>query len=80
MKDELRDYLLLNSAANDVKSISDTDSLLESGVIVSASMIDLIAYLEKTHGISIDEDDLIPENFDSVKDIEAYVRRKRLDA
>ena len=76
MKNEIRHYLLNNSASADVNELNDTESLLESGVIDSASMVDLITFLEKTYRISIDEDDLIPENFDSVAAIAGYVQNK----
>jgi acyl carrier protein len=57
--------------------LSDQDSLLETGVIDSLAMVDLIAHLEKTYGISIGEDDMVPENFDSIDSIASYVERRR---
>ena len=63
--------------ADDVDNLVDDASLLESGVIDSAAMVELLAFLESTYGIAIDEDDLMPENFDSVNAIVAYVRGKQ---
>lgn len=57
--------------------LSDRDSLLEAGIIDSVMMLDLIAYLEKAHGISVGEDDMVPENFDSIEAIARYVERRR---
>ena len=76
MKDEIRNYLLQHSATGGVTKLSDAESLLVAGVIDSAAMVDLIVFLEKTYGITIDEDDMIPENFDSIDAIAAYVGGK----
>jgi acyl carrier protein len=76
MQDQIRDYLLAHAADSDVTEIADDESLLEAGVIDSAGMVGLIAFLEGTFGITIDEDDMIPENFDSLSAIAAYVTEK----
>ena len=76
MLDQIRNYLLTHAADGDVSEIADDESLLEAGVIDSAGMVDLIAFLEGTFGITIDEDDMIPENFDSLTAIAAYVTDK----
>lgn len=78
MKDEIRNYLLSHSATSEVDMVSDDESLLEAGVIDSAAMVDLIAFLEKSYSISIDEDDMVPENFDSIEAIVAYVAGKQV--
>jgi len=74
--DQICNYLLSHSADADVVELSDDESLLEAGVIDSAGMVELIAYLEGTFGVSIDEDDMVPENFDSVNAIVAFVDNK----
>lgn len=48
--------------------------LMEAGVD-SVAMMDVIVWLEDTFGISIDPDDLTPENFGSVNRIVAYLER-----
>jgi len=76
IQDQIRQYLLAHAADSEVTHIADDESLLEAGVIDSAGMVDLIAFLEGTFGITIDEDDMIPENFDSLGAITAYVTDK----
>ena len=77
MNEEIRGFLLEHRAAEEVDEFSDKDSLLETGVIDSLAMIELIAFLEEKYGISIDEDDMIPENFDSIEAIVTYVNRRQ---
>jgi len=80
MNDEIREYLLSHGANEDVGEIADGDSLLELGVVDSMAMVDLIAHIETTYGIVVDEDDMTPENFDSIEAIVAYVGQKREEA
>ena len=77
MKKEIRAYLDEHRASEDVDEFGDEDSLLELGVIDSLSMVNLIAHLENAYGIVVDEDDMTPENFDSVEAIASFVKQKR---
>jgi len=57
-------------------SIQDDDSLLMSGVIDSVRMVDLIEYLEEAFNIAIEEEEMMPDNFDSVNAIASFVQVK----
>ena len=74
---EIRSFLVANAATADADTFSNEDSLLEMGIIDSVTMIDLISHLEGAYGISIDEDEMTPENFDSVAAITAYTISKQ---
>lgn len=76
MKERIRAYLL-EHAASKTTSIDDDESLLEAGVIDSVTMVDLVAHLETTFSIRIDEDEMTPENFDSLGAIVAFVTVKQ---
>ncbi|MEX0827502.1 MAG: acyl carrier protein [Haliea sp.] len=77
IRHEIREYLVAHRASQASGEFAEQDSLLEAGVIDSMTMVDLIVHLEKRYGISIDEDDMTPENFDSIEAIVAYVIRKQ---
>ena len=77
MKDDIRQYLMDHRATDDVVQFGDDDSLLELGVIDSLAMVDLITHIEKTYGIVVDEDDMMPENFDTLQAISAYIGHKQ---
>jgi len=68
----LRDEKFMNPG----DAIGDSDSLLERGIIDSLGVLKLVVFLEETYGIKIDEDDLMPENFDSLSAISSYVSSK----
>ena len=58
-------------------TFSDQDNLLSKGVIDSLKMLDLISFIEKQFGVAIDEDEMMPDNFESVNAIVSFVQEKR---
>lgn len=52
------------------------DNLLESGIIDSLGILDLVSFLEQQFGIVVADDDLIPDNFQSVSRITLFVEQK----
>lgn len=54
----------------------DGESLLEHNILDSTGFLELVAFLEETHNISIDDAEMVPENLDSLNAIAAFVRRK----
>lgn len=55
---------------------ADSESLLESGIIDSTGILELIEFLEADLGISVAEDETVPENLDSIANLTAFVERK----
>ena len=70
----VRDFLT-NDLGKDLRHIGPGDSLLEAGTIDSVAVMQLVAFLESTFGITVAEDDLMPENFDTIGAITAFVTR-----
>ena len=58
-------------------SIADDASFLDAGIIDSTGVLELVSYLEDTWGITVADDEMLPENFDSIRGIVAYLQRKR---
>lgn len=69
----LRSFLVDNHLIPRDNSIVETDSLFESGIIDSLAIFELTTFIESRYGCRVDEDDLVPENFDSLVAISAYV-------
>lgn len=58
----------------------DDASFLRTGIVDSMGMAQLVAFLESTFRISIADDELLPENLDSVERAVAFVERKTRSA
>lgn len=59
------------------EALGDDQSLLDSGIVDSTGVLEIIAFLEQTYEISIADSEIVPENLDSVGRIVDYVERKR---
>ncbi len=64
------------------KHLSDRDvaldeALLDSGVIDSAGIFELVEFIESTFGVEVSDEEVVPENFDTIEVIAAFVESKR---
>ena len=55
---------------------SSTQSLIETGVMDSMGVLVMVTWLEEEFGIIVDDEDVIPENMDSIANLARYVDRK----
>ncbi len=67
------DNFLFDAAEED---LGNDDSFLEQGVIDSTGVLELVEWLEETFDISVDDEELIPENLDSVNQLAAFITKK----
>jgi acyl carrier protein len=56
--------------------LSPDDSLIEKGLIDSTGILELIAFIEATYGISVADGELLPENLDSITALTRFIERK----
>jgi len=78
IKQKVRDYLVENFLFGDTEAtLEDDQSLIDSGVIDSTGVLELITFLETEFGIAVDDDEVLPENLDSINNIAAYIERKK---
>jgi acyl carrier protein len=73
VREFLGDHLVLRHVSD---TISADDSLLDSGLLDSAGLFELVSFLEDRFGIVIDDDELVPDNFETINAIAALVRPK----
>jgi acyl carrier protein len=71
---DIRGFLEKN-LAKQVGRVTDGESLLEAGIIDSLGVLELIGFIEQRYGIAVTEDDMMPENFDTIDAIAAFVER-----
>ena len=59
-----------------LQDVGNADSLLETGVLDSVSVLQLVSLLEEQFGIAISEDELMPDNFETIDAIDAFLQRR----
>ena len=60
-----------------VDDVGDDQSFLETGIIDSLGIVQIVAFVESELGVRVPDTDLVPANFDSIARIAAYVDRRR---
>ena len=74
---QIKDYIARNLLfSDDGFGYSDDASFLEEGIVDSVGIMELVMFLEETFGISVDDEDLTPDNFDSVNKLANYIKQK----
>ena len=78
VENKVRDYILENYLFTDDQStLGNGDSFLEKGIIDSTGVLEVIAYLEQEFGVRVEDEEMIPQNLDSVNNIVAFVTAKQ---
>jgi acyl carrier protein len=76
-KAKLRNFILENYLFTDDQSqLDDTASFLQSGIIDSTGILELIFFLEEECGIKVSDEEMIPDNLDSVDNVLKFVASK----
>jgi len=61
---------------NNPKTLDDNDSFLEKGIIDSTGVLELVSFIEETFDIYIEDEELIPDNLDSLIKLTCFIKRK----
>ncbi len=77
MKEKILEFLYDESLKDEFEDLDHDDSLLELGIIDSVKMMEMISFLEENFGIEVDDEELMPENFDSLNAIVAFIESKK---
>ena len=78
VRSELRQFIVDNFLMGDTSAqLRDADSFLETGVIDSTGMLEIVMFLEQTFDLKVADRELVPENLDSVNNLVQFVGRKQ---
>ena len=77
MQTPVRAYIAQNMLFSDNGfEYSDDASFMEEGIIDSLGILELVMFVEQEFGVKVADEDVTPENFDSVNKLVTYVQRK----
>ena len=80
LESTVREFIVNNFLfGQDGAELTDDASLLELGIIDSTGVLELVSFLEGGYQLKIDDEELIPENLDSITNLARFVRRKSAD-
>jgi acyl carrier protein len=73
---KIRGFILEKFPLARKQQIKGSDALLESGILDSLGILDLVTFLEQEFSITIADDELVPDNFQTIDGIVAFVERR----
>ncbi len=78
MREQIRQFIINNFLFGESEEgLGDDDSFLEKGILDSTGMLELVAFIEETYEINMEDEELIPENLDSINNLTAFIDRKQ---
>ena len=77
VQSEVRQFIVESFLFGEEGGFNDEDSFLDKGLIDSTGILEVVSFIEEEYGIEVDDEELVPENLDSVKRLSAFVERKR---
>jgi len=72
----VREFVVENFLYGDTDGLHEDTSFLERGIIDSTGILELVSFLEETYSIIVEDDELIPENLDSLGNISRFLEGK----
>ena len=77
IEEQIRQYIAENLLfSDDGYHLADETSFLAEGIVDSTGVLELVMFVEETFAIAVQDEEIVPENFDSLSCLAAYVRHK----
>ena len=78
LRAEVRQFIVENFLlSRDASLLGDAESLTARGILDSTGALELVTHLEERYGIRVQDEELHPDNLDSIEKIAAFIERKR---
>ena len=78
IEQQVREFLMSNFIFDPSVQLGDDDSFMENGVVDSTGVLEVIMWVESTFGVHVDDSEVLPENFNSIRALTNYAERKML--
>jgi len=75
---QIRSFILENFLfTDDEAKLKNTDSFLVEGIVDSTGILELLMFVEEAFGFEVEDEEVLPDNFDSVERLTRYVEQKK---
>lgn len=76
IRKKIREFVVENFLLDEEMELADSESFLDAGVIDSTGILEVVYFLEEEYGISVSEEEMLPENLDSIERMGRFVALK----
>lgn len=73
---QIHEFVVENFLFGQERPLSEDDSFAEEGIVDSTGVLQLVTFLEDTYGITVEDEELAPENLDSIRSVTTFLWRK----
>ena len=81
IKTRIKGFILENFLYGESgNAVADDDSFLEKGIIDSTGILELVAFIEETFSFKVADEELVPDNFDSINKLDYFILNKTVRA
>lgn len=77
LKKDLRHFVVDTFLFGDEGGLADDTSFLNQGIVDSTGVLELVAHVEQVYKVKVKDDELVPENLDSINALAAFLSRKQ---
>jgi acyl carrier protein len=76
VKNKIRTFIIENYLFGDDEGLEEGTSFLDEGIVDSTGILELIEYISEEFSITVEDEELVPENLDSISNVTAFIGRK----
>jgi acyl carrier protein len=76
IENQIKQFILKNLYFAEDQTLDDDASFLETGVVDSTGVMELVAFVQTEFGVTIEPQEIVVENFDSIRKVAQFIRRK----
>jgi len=77
LQEDIRSFIVDNFLFGDEGGLSNDSSFVKEGIVDSTGILQLVAFIQEQYMIAVEDDELIPENLDSVSKVTAFIKEKK---
>ena len=76
VQNKIRAFIIDNYLFGDDEGLENNTSFLDEGIVDSTGILELIEFISEEFSITVEDDELVPENLDSIDNVTAFIGRK----
>jgi len=76
VQNKIRTFIIDNYLFGDDEGLETNTSFLDEGIVDSTGILELIEFISQEFSITVEDDELVPENLDSIDNVTAFIGRK----
>ncbi|MFZ5980949.1 MAG: acyl carrier protein [Candidatus Zixiibacteriota bacterium] len=73
---QVSEFIEQNFVYDQEMSLNKDESLLDSGLVDSTGILEVVSFLEQTYAITVEDEEMVPDNLDSITKISNFIKRK----